>query len=632
MGEENLLSKVKALPDKPGIYIFSDICGSPLYIGKAISLRKRVRSYFHSSSAHHIRTDIMISQATDLEYIETDSETEALILEYNLIKGKKPKYNVRLKDDKSYPYIKVTLKEKYPRVFLTRDQIRDGSRYFGPYTDIKAAKDTLTFLRKVFPLRTCKNDNLQNSRPCLNYHIKKCLAPCDNRIKPGDYLEMVEEICLFLEGRTDAVIKKLKSTMDEMVSNLNFEGAAIIRDRIDNIEKVVERQKIISTNDNDQDIIGMVIDEKRVCVQVFCVREGKLKGRDHFFFELDYGNTRHPLGKSLTDIKDYEDKGEILSAFLQGYYMTTTFIPKYILLGDEINDIEFYENWFKEKKGEKVYIQYPKRGEKKRFIDMAERNALLVLEEEKLKAEREYNFPREALLELKEVLGLKDLPYRIEGFDISNIQGAGAVGSLVVFEGGKPLNSAYRKFRIKSVKGQDDFGMMKEMLARRAKYFLVNDSEDDETGNKDKKTPGLILVDGGKGQLSAALEVIRGIGLTDVPVIGLAKKREEIFMEGRKDPLILPPTSKGLHLLQRIRDEAHRFAIRYHRDLRKKTAITSELDSIPGIGKNRRTALLKRFGSVKGVKEATVDEISEVTGISNALAIEISKRLSNSKG
>lgn len=606
----NLIERVKGLPDRPGVYVMKDSSGRVIYVGKASSLRNRVRSYFQSSAGLSKRIQVLIDRIADFEYIVTDSEVEALILENNLIKKHRPGFNVRLRDDKTYPFIKITLAEDFPRVIVTRRVEPDGSRYFGPYTDVGAMRETLRFLRRLFAIRSCSREISETKprkmRPCLNYHIKQCLSPCSGRISKEAYMQLVNRIILFLEGHQDEVVRSLKEEMQAASDALDFERAASIRDAVRAIERVAERQKVVLASSSDIDVIGYFRDEGDACALVFFVRSGKLMGRERFF---------------ISDTVEVSDS-EILTAFIKQYYSEASFIPDEVLLPMKPHDEEAISMWLREKKGRKVSIRVPKRGDKKQLVSMATDNARLSLEEEKLKAMQDAMVKDAALLELKEVLELPRLPRRIEAFDISTIQGSHAVGGMVVFESGRPVKSAYRRFKIKTVDGQDDYGMMHEIISRRYRRIV-------EQGGTRNQVPDLIIIDGGRGQLNAGLRALAQVGAEDIPTISLAESHELIFVDGRDEPIALPEDSKALLLLRRIRDEAHRFAVSYHRQLRTKRSMLSELEEIPGIGKKRLKALLTAFGSLKGVRAASVDEIAKVPGMNYKLAEKLKKALTD---
>ncbi|MBQ3862479.1 MAG: excinuclease ABC subunit UvrC [Schwartzia sp.] len=582
--------KLKLLPDSPGVYIMKNEAGKVIYVGKAVVLKNRVRQYFQSNKGHSPKVRVMVSKIADFETILTGSEMEALILECNLIKKYRPRYNISLKDDKTYPYVKVTLAEKYPRVMITRRIMKDGARYFGPYTQVGAVHESLKLLRRLFPMRTCKHMDVD--RPCLEYHIKRCVAPCTGEVNPEEYKKMVDAVCLFLEGRTEIVEKRLEEQMMDAAENLRFEEAARLRDQLHAVQKVAEKQRIV-TGSGDQDAIGMSRSEIGVCVQIFFIRSGKMIGREHF----------------LLSGSEEESNSDVLSAFLKQYYHRAAFIPHEILLPMEVSEQQVIGEWLTEKKGSKVYVEVPQRGTKHDIVMMAENNAAKYLSDEAARIKTSNEQTEGAVGELGEYLGMKQLPWRMECFDISHIQGSETVASMVVFEGGIPNKSAYRRFKIKSAEGKpDDFLSMREVTTRR---YGKKDVED---------MPDLIIIDGGKGQLSSALEIIRGAGHTAVPVIGLAKQFEWIFVEGKSEPVILPRNSQALFLMQRIRDEAHRFAITYHRSLRGKRNLISVLDHITGIGEKRRQALRKKFGTIQNMRDASVEELAAVPGMTRPAA------------
>ncbi|VBB05482.1 uvrb/uvrc motif [Lucifera butyrica] len=582
-----LEEKLSHLPERPGVYLMKDSQGKIIYVGKAVVLKNRVRSYFQSSRNHSPKVQSMVSRIADLEYIITASEMEALILECNLIKKYHPKYNISLRDDKSYPYIKVTVQENYPRVYITRKVQKDGSRYFGPYTSAGAVHETLRLLKRLFPLRSCRS--LDVPRPCLQYHIKRCLAPCTGKVDVADYGEMIRSVCLFLEGRSDAVAKDLRRHMEKAAMELDFETAARLRDQLLAVEKITEKQNIV-TGSGDQDALGLARSALGTCVQVFFIRSGKMIGREHFLLANGEG----------------EEDSEVLAAFIKQYYSQAAFVPREVLLPAALPEQELLAAWLSGRKGGRVSLETPKRGTKKDIVNMAAGNAAIVLEEQAARLENRTEQTEGAVVQLGEYLGLVKPPERMECFDISHIQGAETVASMVVFEGGLPRKDDYRRYKLRTVEGKpDDFRSMQEVLSRRY-------------GGADG-LPDLIVIDGGKGQLSAALEIIRGLGIT-VPVVGLAKEFEHIFREGESDPVILPRHSPALYLMQRIRDEAHRFAITYHRKLRSKRNMVSVLDHIAGIGEKRRKALWNHFGNLAAIKAAPVEELARVEGMTKPAA------------
>jgi len=598
----NVEETLATLPKSPGVYIMKDSSGEIIYVGKAVCLKNRVRSYFQSSKNHSPKVKRMVSKIDQIELMVTDSELEALILECNLIKKHRPYYNIKLKDDKNYPYVKITLNEKYPRVFVTRRVLKDGSRYFGPFSDSGAVRDTLKLLKKIFPVRQCalNLDKITRDRKCLNYHIQRCLGPCTGDIKEEDYRYYIDQIVLFLDGKRDDVAKKIRQDMEKAAENLDFEKAAVLRDQLLAIEKVIEKQKIVSNNLNDQDVIAVAQDDENTCAQIFFIRDGRLLGREHFILDDCLG----------------EKNEELISAFVKQYYTEASFIPAEVLLQYEFDEIDIISNWLQSKRGSKVLLNVPKRGDKKKLVDMVYENASTVLHQMKiakqLKTEKEGN----ALKELASYLGLDCIPKRMECYDISNTQGTEAVGSMVVFENGVANRSEYRKFKIKTVDGPNDFAMMAEVLTRR----FTKAREQEKTSGKFSKLPDMIIVDGGKGQLNAAGHVMDSLGYTKIPVFGLAKQNEELFVRGEAEPILLPVGSESLHLVQRIRDEAHRFAITYHRELRGKRSIKSELTEIPGVGKKRLLSLMKTFKSLDRLKLASAEEIAKVEGLNQTVA------------
>ncbi len=613
--------KLKYLPDKPGVYLFHDAGGTIIYVGKARSLKNRVRSYFQSAASLSVKVKSLMSRAVDFEYIVTDSEVEALILEANLIKEHRPRYNVFLKDDKSYPYIKITLNEEYPRVHITRRLIKDGGRYYGPYTRVGAVHETLGLLKRLFPLRSCKQKEFAiKSRPCLNYHIKRCMGPCCGMIEKENYLSMVREVCLFLEGKQEELVKRLTRRMEDASEKLEFERAAEIRDQLRSIKDILEKQKVISSGAGDQDAVAMARGVDDCCVMVFFIRNGKLLGRERFILNGTEGDSR----------------AEVLTAFIKQYYHGADFIPSEILVSDmEPGEAEVISSWLAGKKGSRVQVKEPLRGEKKKLIDMVGKNALLALEEAQLErvARRD---GQEDLALLARELGLEKPPYRIECFDISNIQGAEAVASMAVFEEGKPSSDQYRRFKIKTVQGPDDFASMKEVVRRRfsrgrEEKELINTGQLSSRQAKFNRLPDLVIIDGGKGQLSAALEVMQELGMKGIPIYGLAKEEELLFAPGRPDPIQLPRDSRALYLLQRLRDEAHRFAVSYHRQLRTKRNLKSLLDEIEGIGEVRRRELAKAFPSIETIGKASVEELAAVPGMNRRAAEAVAKFFAGEK-
>lgn len=604
----DLQNKLATLPASPGVYLMLNGAGEIIYVGKAINLRNRVRSYFQKGSSQPAKVRILVEHIVDFEYILTDSEMEALILENNLIKKHAPRYNVRLKDDKTYPYIKVTMQETFPRVLMVRKRLNDGARYFGPYTDVTAVKETLAFLRKIFPVRSCRKNIEEGGteRPCLNYHIGRCLAPCAGLITKEKYGEMIDEVILFLEGRIERLIPDLTRKMQEASEELEFEKAARFRNQIRGLQALAEKQKIVTERQEDQDYLGYARQGELACVQVFFVRSGKLIGRDHF----------------LVDCSAEEEGAEILRSFMQQYYEEAAYIPKEILIPMVLSDSSVLQSWMSGLRGNKVYLHNPQRGQKKQLLDLVMKNAKVVLNETLTRTAFKERALKKALEELEEIVGLEEIPERIEAFDISNLQGTDVVASLVVWESGALKSDDYRRFKIKNVEGTpNDYEAMREVLTRRFKRGL-DEQSDGKTMGKFAVFPDLVLIDGGKGQLGVALEVRKELGL-EIPFISLAEKREEIYLPQASKPVILPNDSPSLLLLRQIRDEAHRFALSYHRNLRGRSTRGSVLDEIPGVGPKRKRELLRHFGTVKSIREASVEELAEVTGISLKVAREI---------
>lgn len=597
--------QLKMLPSKPGVYLMRNGAGQVIYVGKAVSLKNRVRSYFQHSRNHSAKTVSMVGQIATIDYILTDSEVEALILENNLIKEHNPKYNIRLRDDKTYPYIKVTEQEDFPRIYPTRRLSRDGARYFGPYTNVEAMHETVRLLKRIFPLRDCRKPLKPEAavRPCLNYHIGKCAGPCSMKINADSYRKMVEKVEAFLEGKHEFILKDLRKDMEEAAESLDFEKAAELRDQITSVEKIIEHQKITSTkSDNDQDVMAIAVKDTLACVQVFLVRDGHMVGREHFY---------------LDGVSD-DSPGEILKAFVEQYYAESPFVPKEIIIPTDVEELEDIVGWLSEKRGSKVVFHVPKRGDKLRLVEMGMRNAEMLLSQAELKMNLEGTRIQEALEMLADYIKLPQPPNRIEAYDISNIQGTETVASMVVFEGGKPKKSDYRRFKIKTVEGPNDFASMAEVISRR--FTKALDLGEDEEAAKFGALPDLVLIDGGKGQLSSARREMSALGFDWIPTVGLAKDFEYIFTPDSSDPVILPRDSQALYLVQRIRDEAHRFAITYHRSLRGRSQVKSVLDEIPGIGKKRRLALLREFGSVDGIRKAKLSQLAKVDGMTKDVA------------
>ena len=587
-----ILEKVSHLPTTPGVYLWRDKYQRIIYVGKAINLRNRVRSYVQQDMNRSVKVTAMMRRAWDVETIQTKTEMEALILEATLIKEHHPKYNIMLRDDKTYPYVKVTVQEEYPRLFMTRRLERDGAKYFGPFTDVTAVHHVLRILRSYYPLRTCKSMKVE--RPCLQYHMHYCEGPCMNYVTVESYRKYIDDIVALFEGKQVQVIQEITSKMEQASEDLEFELAAKYRDDLLSIQKVQEKQRMV-TQRGDMDVLGMAIDGPMACIQLFFIRSGRLLGRENYFVQHE------------------GDSPElVMTEFIKQYYGGSTFIPKELLLPMDSVDRELFSEWFTSMKGQQVDVSVPQRGYKKDLIKMAEENAQNFLAERRRQWQYTIDKAGGAVKKLAEVLDLPRLPERMECYDISHMQGAETVASMVVFEGGKPAKREYRRFKLKTVQGKpDDFASMAEIMERRY-------------GNeKDWPMPDLIIIDGGKGQLNAALPVIRAMGVTDVPVISLAKRIEEVFVEGESESVILEHHTPELQLLQQIRDEAHRFAITYHRRLRGKRNLESVLDHIEGIGPKRRKALYKHFGNLDAMRVAELEELEGVEGMNKKAALAV---------
>lgn len=614
--------QLKILPDKPGVYIMKNSLGEVIYVGKAKVLKNRVRQYFQNSKNHSEKVRAMVKNIAEFEYIVTDSEMEALILECNLIKKYSPRYNIALKDDKFYPFIKITTNEDFPRVYVTRNFAKDGNRYFGPYTNGTAVYEVMGLIKKLFPLRTCKKAIVEGGEPtraCLNYHINLCKAPCAGYISKAEYWKMIDEIINILNGTDTSIIKNLKLEMEKAAEELEFEKAAKIRDRILAIELISEKQKMFTVKEGDEDFIDLYTDEKDGCAQVFFVREGKVTGREHFMIE---------------NISDDPVK-EVISSFIASFYGGTAQIPKTIYVPEEIKDQELIEKFLTEKRGSKVWIKVPKKGDKKNLLDMVRNNAKIMLDQFKEKMVEEKELNKSALTELADVLGLDSLPARIEAYDISNIQGVDSVGTMVVFENGKAKNSDYRRFKIKSVKGPNDYESMREILSRRFSHGLEEVNKIKERNLEYSKGkfcifPDLIMMDGGKGQVNIALEVLKDFGI-EIPVCGLVKDHKHrtrgiIF---NNEEILIRRGSGLMNLITRVQDEVHRYAITYHRSLRDKRTLHSILEDIPRIGEKRRRNLLMKFGSIDNIKKASMEELLDTPGIDKRAAESIKQYFSS---
>jgi excinuclease ABC subunit C len=668
--------RLHALPHSPGVYLMRNRANTIIYVGKAISLKNRVRSYFGSLHGQVPKVWRMVDEVYDFEYIVTDTELEALLLENQLIKRHQPHYNIRLKDDKTYPFIKVTIQEEWPRVIGTRKKLADGAAYFGPYPGMGTVYETIELLDKLFPFRTCdKEITGKDSRPCVQYFLHRCLGPCASLAEKAAYDDAIKQVVLFLDGKQAALIKGMRKKMEQAAENLEFERAAVFRDRIRTLERVLEQQKVFSTANTDQDVIAFAQNNNEACVQVFFIRGGKLLGREHFFLEGAMDST----------------PGEILEGFLGQFYDEASYVPANVLLQHDVSDADIIQSWLRERRGNKVSITVPRRGEKHDLVQMAARNATETLEQYRLRWLSDEQKGTAALTELQQVLNLPVWPQRIECYDVAHLQGTDTAGAMVVFEQGLPKKKEYRRFKIKT-SGNDDYASMAEMLGRRFRRPAASGSTVERAGAlalaragaRDNPAPGadheaavrseedvsnattdarlgdsigeiavkermleadgrsagagwqesewavlpdLVVIDGGKGQLASAVGVLREAGLTDVPIISLAKRIEEIFLPGRPTSIILPPTSEGLKLLQRIRDEAHRFSNSYNKKLGSKRATRSRLDMVPSIGPVRKKALLRHFGSLQAIKAASMEDLMSVKGMDRAAALSIKEHL-----
>lgn len=611
----DLHEALKNLPDHPGVYIMKDNTGDIIYIGKAVSLKNRVRQYFQNSKNMHIKVRAMVSNVSEFEYMLTDSEMEALILECNLIKTHKPRYNILLKDDKQYPYIKVTIGDDYPRVLMVRKMIKDGSKYYGPYTDSYAVKEILQLFKKMYPIRSCSKSIVYGKtkeRPCLNYFIKRCIAPCQGNIAKEEYGKMIQSIMEFLSGKTDSVEKELRTKMEKASEDMEYEKAAEIRDQLIAIDRITEKQKIVSAAHKDEDIIACAKGEDKSCIEIFFIRGGKLLGRENFFFD---------------DLEDAE--GTTLRQFIMQFYSEREYIPKEILLQSELDEISVIEEYLTRKKGSKVSVSIPKRGDKNELVELARKNADAALEQLKYRIKKTREETIGAVEELAAVLELDVIPTRIESYDISNIMGTDSVGSMVVFEDGKPKNKDYRRFKIKTVVGPDDYSSMEEVLTRRFSRGVKEAIELRELGKEEDEgkfsvMPDLILMDGGQGQVGIALKVLKQAGL-EIPVCGMVKddKHRTRGLIYNDQEISMYKDSNAFKLITRIQDEVHRTAISYHRSLRNRKTLSSELDEIKSIGEKRRRALLTALSSIDEIKAAPVERLKNIEGMNEKAAMAV---------
>lgn len=611
----DIQEELKKLPDRPGVYLMHDKNDTIIYVGKAVSLKNRVRQYFRASHNEGIRKDQMVTLIDRFEYIITDSELEALVLECNLIKEHRPKYNILLKDDKTYPYIKVTLGETYPRVLFSRQMKKDRSQYFGPYTSAGAVKDTIELIRRLYQLRTCSRQlprDTGKERPCLNYHIHQCLGPCQGYISPQDYQIRIKKAVDFLNGNYKPVLEELQQKMEEASAELDFEKAMEYRDLINSVRQVSEKQKVSSSDGEDKDIIALAKDDRDAVVQVFFIRDGRLIGREHFYVTIETGDTTQ----------------QILTSFLKQYYAGTPFIPKEIMLQSAIDESGVIAQWLTEKRGQKVYIRVPKKGMKEKLVDLAQKNARMVLNQDKERLKREEGRTIGAMKEIAKILDLPGVS-RVEAYDISNTNGFESVGSMIVYEKGKPCRSDYRKFKLRTVAGPDDYASMHEVLTRRFTHGMEERKERAEKNLEDAygsftRFPDLIMMDGGRGQVNIALQVLDELHLS-IPVCGMVKddshRTRGLYFNNVELPI--DKNSEGFKLITRIQDEAHRFAIEYHRSLRSKGQVHSVLDDIPGIGPARRKALMRYFQSMDAIRAATVEQLCEADSMNEKAAVAV---------
>jgi len=611
---ENVRRILRGLPACTGVYLMRDAEERVVYVGKAVNLRSRVRSYFTPSAQEHSKVRQLVAEVADLEFIVTDTELEALILEANLIKAHRPRFNVRLRDDKRYPYIKITWTDPFPRVLITRRLARDGNRYFGPYTSATAVRETLELLRRTFPYLTCNREiGGGDERACLYYDIQLCPGPCIGAVNQEEYRATIRGLVRFLEGRSDEVLADLEKRMQTAAEELDFERAALLRDQLQAARRVTERQKIVAAAGSDQDVIAFARQGGNACVQVFFIRGGKLLGREYFLLEG----------------AEAEEDREVMAAFLKQFYEEAAYVPPEVILPEDVDEALVIEEWLRSKRGAKVTLRVPRRGRVKDLVRMATENAAQMLAAVRAQWEADAHKQEQALDELQAALNLPVRPARIECYDISTTQGAEPTGSMVVFEQGVPRKSDYRRFVVRTVEGVDDYAGMREVLTRRFdRWRMVTSGK--VRGVRGVKAwallPDLLIVDGGKGQLNVALEVLKGFGLQEqVPLAALAKREEALFVVGRPEPV--RPSSQGLFLLQRVRDEAHRFAVTHHRKRRRRAVLASELDSVPGVGPVRRRALLRAFGSVEHIRAATVEELASVPGIPRRVAEAVKEHL-----
>jgi excinuclease ABC subunit C len=611
--ENTIKQRLRAVPDAPGVYLFRDTRGQVIYVGKALRLRDRLRSYFTPAYAQTARVAELVRKVYDFEFVTTANEVEALVLECNLIKNYRPRFNIRLKDDKNYLYLKLPVTEEFPRVHYSRRVQNDGALYFGPYTSAQSLRGTVKSIRQLLPFRTCSDEIFKQGKVCLDFHIKRCPGPCERRISSEDYKARIQEVALFMEGRSDVLVRQLHGRMAGAADRLDFENAARYRDQLQSIERIADRQKVLTRGRDDQDLIAYARSGADVFVEVAYVRQGKMVGHD---------------GHALDGAGDAAE-AELLRGFVLQYYASATHVPRTVILPGPVDEPELLGGWLAQRRGGPVTIEVPVRGRKRALVTQLAETAAQELQQLRIQADYDRSRTEPMLAALAEALDLETPPKRIECYDISNIQGDSAVGAMVVFEDGRPRNDHYRHFRIKYVPGPNDFAMLQEVLRRRLERLesAQRREEADVVGDRSfTSRPDLILIDGGKGQLGAALEVLESAGYADIPTFALAKEREEIFAPGRSNPIVQEKNSPGMFLVQRIRDEAHRFAITHHRKVRSRKALTSPLDSVEGIGPARKRALLRHFGSVQAIREAPVDDIVAL-GVPKRLAQRLKETL-----
>jgi excinuclease ABC subunit C len=611
--EETIKRRLQAVPDAPGVYLFRDNRSQVIYVGKALRLRDRLRSYFTPGYAQTARVAELVRKASDFEFVTTANEVEALVLECNLIKNYRPRFNIRLKDDKNYLYLKLPVNEEFPRVHYSRRVQSDGALYFGPYTSAQSLRGTVKSIRQLLPFRTCSDEIFKQGKVCLDFHIKRCPGPCERRISTEDYKARINEVALFMEGRSDQLVRALKDRMEVSANRLDFENAARYRDQLQSIERIADRQKVLTHGRDDHDLIAYARLGGEVFVEIAYVRQGKMVGHD--------GHALDGAGEAA--------EAELLRGFVLQYYASATHVPRSVILPGPVDEPDLLAGWLSQKRGGLVTIEVPQRGRKRALVLQLAETAAQELEQLRIQADYDRSRTEPMLNALAEALGLEVPPKRIECYDISNIQGDSAVGAMAVFEDGRPRNDHYRHFKIRFVPGPNDFAMLQEVLRRRLERLESAQRREDADVVGDRSftsRPDLILIDGGRGQLSAALEVLESAGYADIPTFALAKEREEIFAPGRAEPIVQERNSPGMFLVQRIRDEAHRFAITHHRKVRTRKALTSPLDSVEGIGPARKRILLRHFGSVQAIREAPVEDIVKL-GVPERLAKRLKESL-----